>query len=590
MQLKQSTAQREAAEKSRDTVQARLEHYQGLAFMNPWETAATTLSALAITQDIAAGIADALGAIAALVPQFQLGTSGFYSSPVVVTTEGGEQISRAATATASAARTTGQVFSALAAGSQTLGGYQRRQEDWNLQTTLASNELAQVNKQIVAAQIQEQIAQADLVNHDMQIENAKATEEFLKSKYTNQELYGWMQGQLAGLYFQAYKLAFDAAKKTERAFCYELGVSDSSYIQFGYWDSLNKGLMAGERLQSDLRRMEAGYFDQNVRELEIVKHISLGALNPAALIVLKTTGRCDVDIPEWLFDMDYPGHFMRRIKSLAVSIPCVVGPYASVNCTVTQLFSRVRLADSDLNDYGNAANFHEQFGSAQAIVTSSAREDSGLFEVNLRDERYLPFEGTGAISRWRIELPLGTNQFDLRTVSDVIFHLRYTARNGGEELRDAASDQVPTEGIRMISIRQEFPSAWYQMTTDADGTGTAVSELTIGRNLFPLAGVNEGKDLSVEGGAIYAVPTEDAQDQPFPQSLTINLPNRTVVTLKDNVSIGRLTGKTFAATVPVSSKEEDGKWKLSVSDPMAFRQQVDDILMFCRYREVPKPL
>ena len=35
------------------------------------------------------------------------------------------------------------------------------------------------------------------------------------------------------------------------------GLADSSYINFGYWDSLKKGLLAGEKLQYDLRRLEA---------------------------------------------------------------------------------------------------------------------------------------------------------------------------------------------------------------------------------------------------------------------------------------------------------------------------------------------
>jgi hypothetical protein len=43
-------------------------------------------------------------------------------------------------------------------------------------------------------------------------------------------------------------------------------------------------------------------------------------------------------------------------------------------------------------------------GSIQSVATSNAQNDSGLFELNFRDERYLPFEGTGAISSWRLEL------------------------------------------------------------------------------------------------------------------------------------------------------------------------------------------
>jgi receptor-binding and translocation channel-forming TcA subunit of Tc toxin len=67
--------------------------------------------------------------------------------------------------------------------------------------------------------------------------------------------------------------------------------------------------------------------------------------------------------------------------------------------------------------------FRYRFGPIQSIATSTGRNDAGLFEVAFRDERYLPFEGAGAISRWRIELPRETNAFDVDTLSDVVIHL-----------------------------------------------------------------------------------------------------------------------------------------------------------------------
>lgn len=71
------------------------------------------------------------------------------------------------------------------------------------------------------------------------------------------------------------------------------------------------------------------------------------------------------------------------------------------------------------------------YAATEAIATSSGQNDSGMFELNFRDERYLPFEFSGAVSRWRIELPLENNQFDMETLSDVILHLNFTAREGG---------------------------------------------------------------------------------------------------------------------------------------------------------------
>jgi len=74
-----------------------------------------------------------------------------------------------------------------------------------------------------------------------------------------------------------------------------------------------------------------------------------------------------------------------------------------VGCT--RLF-RCRLAIED-----------DDFGSLRTIVTSSAYNGSGLFEPNLLDERYLPFEGAGAISEWCLELPDEYRQFDCDAIS-----------------------------------------------------------------------------------------------------------------------------------------------------------------------------
>lgn len=68
-------------------------------------------------------------------------------------------------------------------------------------------------------------------------------------------------------------------------------------------------------------------------------------------------------------------------------------------------------------------------------------------ETNLRDERYLPFENSGVVSEWQLELPANPSkgdpaQFDYNTISDVILHIRYTAREGGGLLRNAAQTHV----------------------------------------------------------------------------------------------------------------------------------------------------
>src|SRR6185369_14512071 len=119
------------------------------------------------------------------------------------------------------------------------------------------------------------IAQQELDNQDTQIENAQAVNEFLTGKFTNQQLYTWMVGELNRTYQLLYTLAFDAGKTAERAFQFELGVSGTHYVTYGYVDSQRRGLLAGEKLITDLKRMEVAYLEQYRRELEIQKPISL---------------------------------------------------------------------------------------------------------------------------------------------------------------------------------------------------------------------------------------------------------------------------------------------------------------------------
>jgi hypothetical protein len=118
--------------------------------------------------------------------------------------------------------------------------------------------------------------------------------------------------------------------------------------------------------------------------------------------------------------------------------------------------------------------FNDYFGSLQAIVTSGSQNDSGLFETNLRDERYLPFEGSGAISEWQLELPADLRQFDYNTITDVILHMRYTAREGGSLLGRAATanlhsriaDSQMAGSARLFSVRNDFPAEWAKFKSE----------------------------------------------------------------------------------------------------------------------------
>lgn len=384
----------------------------------------------------------------------------------------------------------GAIFSAIAAGyrgasatashganrASKISGYARREQEWAHQSNLAAAELTQLYKQLRAAEIRAHVANREYENHQEQIAQAKDVEDFLineKRKKTNEDFYLWMKREAQGLHSRCFQFAYDVAKKAERAFRHELGDDAATFIQMGYLGG-REGLFAGEKLYLDLKRLDMAYAELNQREYELTKHISLREWCPLAFESLRGTGTCTVELAEQLFDLDCPGHYFRRLKSVAVSIPCVAGPYASVNCSLRLEESSIRKKPEGgekwyPDDLSGDDRFVSFRGANNSIVTSSSQGDTGMFETNLRDERYLPFEGAGVISKWSLELLGNPRPFDYDTIADVILTVRYTARAGApaETFSEELKEWLKANSARLFSMRHEFPSEWAQFRQTA---------------------------------------------------------------------------------------------------------------------------
>ena len=417
-----------------------------------------------------ANVSNNIGSVLTFIPDLNIdlafwgvgGSSGIF---------GGKKLSDAAKLAAEILQTIAGYEQDQAGLASRTAGHERRADEWLLQHNAAAHELMLNGRQILTSLIAEQIAHHEYLNTQQQIANSQEVDQFLHEKFTNEELYFWMQGELSRLYYEYYRFAFDTARRAEKTMKQELmrpELDAQDFVQFNYWDAGRKGLLAGEALYLDVKRMELAHHDNSKRELELTRHVSLRQLNPMALLALKATGTCQVIVPEWLFDMDCPGHYMRRIKSVALSIPCVTGPYTGVNCTLSLLRSSVRRSQIVGAQYARDAveddRFVDYVGAVQTIVTSSGQNDSGLFETNLRDERFLPFEGAGAISMWKLDLPAEHRAFDYDTIADVILHIRYTARQGlaPATVSKAVGDQFANQSdlALFFSLRHDFPSEW----------------------------------------------------------------------------------------------------------------------------------
>jgi len=372
------------------------------------------------------------------------------------------------------------------------GSFERTNDNWELQLQTALNSVDGINAQITGIDLQIDAAIQEYNVNQKQINQSNDIINFLQTKFTNEQLYQWIVGQVSTIYFQAYQVAYNMANMAQAAFQYEL-CNNQVFISNTGWNDLYKGLTAGEALSQGLQQLEQAYVQQNNRYLEIEKTISLLQLQPQALIDLKTNGTCTFSLIQQLFDLDFPGHYQRKITSLAVTIPAIVGPYQNIHATLTQTGNKIATkatVDSvayllGINDTTNPGSVWENWNNNQAIAVSTANNDSGMFQLNFNDSRYLFFEGTGAVSDWQLDMPKASNQFNFESISDVIINLRYTAYDGGEAFRNDLLNDADInpilknyEGTKYFSMRQYYGTAWQQLLR----TGSA--EIVLTRQMF----------------------------------------------------------------------------------------------------------
>jgi hypothetical protein len=469
---------------------------------------------VALGERTAANVMEVVAEGMDVVPDLFVGTDDFVWLPL------GTKLAGLFKTIARVLNTLGDIANTTASLDLTQGGWARRAQDWNQQVTVLDIQIHQTELQILGAERRRDLALRELNIQERMIEQTKEVLDFMKNTFTSHALYLYLQKHTADLYKRFFELALNEAFEAERAFNFERGYTTREFIGRRQWDNLHEGLLAGERLQLELAHMEKDYFDHNCREYELTKHISLRLSFPMEFLRLKLTGRCDIQLPEWMFDLDYPGQYMRRIKTVSLTIPVVAGPYNEVHCRLTLLRSGTRIdplprrpaakcCDCCQSENGYSVCPHDprwvsQNGALEAIATSSGLDDSGLFQVSFDDERYLPFEFRGAVSHWRIELPRENNYFNMETLSDVVLNLNYTSREGGDALRRAAREasacDLPGKGWRLFDVRHEFADAWELFRNKDVARRERCLDLELSRRMFPF--VPGDRELCIEDVAV----------------------------------------------------------------------------------------
>jgi hypothetical protein len=263
-------------------------------------------------------------------------------------------------------------------------------------------------------------------------------------------------------------------------------------------------------------------------------------------------------------------------------------PYTSLSCTLRLLAHKFRTNSvaKDKNDYLEKTDeTDERFSTVNVPITSiavtSSQNDSGVFELNFRDERYVPFEGAGVISKWRLELPDKFRQFDYDSITDVKMQIRYTAVDGGDKLKKAATESVQEyiksveelsreEGLLgTFDLKHDFANEWYKASQVAPGATDRVLTLKPLHERLPIfTNGREPNKIQATDVYLFTPATLAAASVLLSQ-------NGDDVTFTDGPSIG--TMKAFVAKdieLPMDS------WQLTIRDRATLP---DKLWMVTRY-------
>ncbi|MGH1491574.1 MAG: neuraminidase-like domain-containing protein [Acidimicrobiales bacterium] len=402
------------------------------------EAAAFGLETAGLVVKTVSGVMSQIAGAVGLGPEAIVGAAGI-SSPVVLVEYGGSKVAGAIDSIADGLGTVGDVLDGSAGLVANRAELERRKAVFAEEKKQAAIAVAQVNKELAAAETAVGIAIDNINTLEMVISHVEAIHEHHRARFTDAQMWNSLVDRASEIYFHAYSIALDLARRAEAACRLELGDDDISFISANNWDSLRKGLLSGEGLMLDLTTMEAAYFDQARREHELTLPIrlsELGGVDP-----LRRDGVIEMKIPESALDRRTPGHYMRRIKSVAVTVEGPNGPLA-IPAKLTLLRGSTRVRPDVSSGYQRTGPEDQRFSDdvvPTSIVTSGRPGDTGMFVRNYDDDRYLPFEAVGlADSRWRLDL-FGETGVNLTQVRDVELIIDYTARDGGTQLRNAAA-------------------------------------------------------------------------------------------------------------------------------------------------------
>ncbi len=401
--LNELTAERVTLEKSLETATLRRNHYQAL-----YEEDISRREMHALNLQTAAGTISAGGSL------LMAASAIFDSAPNVYgLANGGHKLSAPLKAASHGAEVYARIQTIAASRISQEEAYRRRRIDWNYQCKTAEKDMAMIQAQLDALDVRETSAQMQLAHLRTQSAHAEAQLALHHGKFTGKAMYSWLRARLASIFYTYYDLAVTRCLMAQKALQWEMG-DTTTYLRTGTWNGAWAGLLCGEGLMLALGQMDNAWTQWQMRELEVTRTVSLAKLMRGklqmgnqvvtlgdAIKALITGETVDVDASLALCELSMTGEGllsikvglkslnlavgfekskMRRVRSIAVTLPGLMGPYQNVHARLTTSAKGLPV------------------GCDQSAI-SHAVKDTGMFtELNgypfmRQGAQLLPFEG-----------------------------------------------------------------------------------------------------------------------------------------------------------------------------------------------------
>lgn len=384
-------------------------------------------------------------------------------------------------ALASAASGVASVFSTVSQRHSMLASFQRRKQDWQQQLTLADSDAQALTIQYQQADLGVKLKQEDRNITTLQIKHAQSVVDFLVTKFTTAELFEWMSRILQGLYAGQLQQATATARLAQQQLAFDV-LQGIDVIQTDYWtvpvnnaspsgalapaasgSSVDrKGLTGAERLQRATEQLDEIAQQQTTRKLQLTRTLSLATLYPGDFQRLKETGEMWFSTTEQDFDLEFPGHYFRRLRKVKLSVLALVPAARGIRATLSNIGpSRVTVPDT--------VGFTTQTlpPSNDSVSFTAPQNASGLFDLDIQPDLNLPFEGVGVDSLWHFEMPMPANPMDFGSIADVQVTFEYTALYSPDYRAELLANPVKLprtfSAVRVFSFRNELIDQWYAL-------------------------------------------------------------------------------------------------------------------------------